>query len=52
MMKSKKLQKLMAEMTDRVGQVLEDELHTNRNLIKDFISYPHSQSVSPQRNQI
>ena len=47
MMRSKKLQKIMAEFTDRVSRVLEDEIRGNQTFIKDWISYPHSHSTSP-----
>ena len=47
MMRNKKLQKIMAEFTDRVGRVLEDEIRGNQTFIKDWISYPHRHSPSP-----
>ena len=50
LMKSKKLQKIMSEFTDRVGSVLEDEMRGNLGLISSWISYPQSHSVSPVRN--
>jgi hypothetical protein len=50
MMRSKKLQKVMADYTDQVGHVLNEELRGNLKLVKDWVKYPHSQSVSPARN--
>ena len=53
MMRNKKLQKIMAEFTDRVSRVLEDEIRGNQQLIKDWVSYPHSHNTSPDgRNQL
>jgi len=51
-MRTKPLQKIMAEMTDRIAAVLEDELKANNQFISDWVQYPHSHSVSPQRNTI
>ena len=57
LMRSKKLQKIMAGYTEQIAKVLEDELHgeDKRDLVSDWIGYPHkhSQSVSPQaRNKM
>lgn len=49
-MRSKKLQKIMAEYTDSVAYVLEAELNSNLGLIEDWVKYPHSHSQSPARN--
>ena len=50
MMRSKRLQKVMAEMTHRVAQLLDEELKSNKEVISDWLQYPHPQSVSPKRN--
>ena len=46
-MKSKKLQKVMVDYTDKVALVLDEEIRGGGELIKDWIKYPHSHSVSP-----
>ena len=40
----------MADYTDQVGRVLNEELRGNLKLVGDWVKYPHSQSVSPARN--
>ena len=49
-MKSKKLQRVMADYTEKVAHILENELQGNNEIVKDWVSYPHSNSVSPQRD--
>ena len=51
-MRSKKLQGIMAEYVDKVAQVLENELASNKGLIKDWVAYPHSHNVSPARDRL
>lgn len=58
LMRSKKLQKIMASYTDQIAKVLELELRDQegKTLVSDYMNYPHSHtplSVSPQpRNTI
>ena len=50
MMRSKRLQKIMAEMTHRVALLLDEEIKSNKELIADWLSYPHAKSKSPKAN--
>ena len=52
MMRSKKLQKVMADYVDAVAHCLEHELIGNTGLVRDWVGYPHSNSVSPTRNHL
>ena len=52
LMKSKKLQRVMADYTEKVAQILENEMQGNTEIVKDWVSYPHSNSLSPQRDQM
>ena len=52
LMKSKKLQRVMADYTEKVAQILENEMRGNTEIVKDWVSYPHSNSVSPQRDSL
>ena len=52
LMRSKKLQAIMADYREKVALVLEAELALNKGLIKDWVQYPHSQNVSPARDSI
>ena len=44
MMRTKKLQKVMANFTEQIALVLEEELRANQGLIQDWVAYPHSHS--------
>lgn len=52
LMRSKKLQRIMAEYNETISAVLDEELKGNTDLIKDWVKYPHRHSQSPKRNQI
>ena len=49
-MRSKKMQRIMADYTDQIAIVLETEIKGNIDLIKDWMKYPHSHSQSPKRD--
>ena len=42
----------MANFTEQVALVLEEEIRVNNKLMQDWIAHPHSQSTSPQRNTL
>ena len=53
-MRSKKLQTIFSDFTDKVARVLEDEMKENMGLISAYVKYPHgvanrSKSISPSR---
>lgn len=52
LMRSRRLQHIMADMTDRIAQVLNEEIKSNREFVSEWLRYPHShsQSQSPQSN--